>query len=37
MDRAVLDALERRRYSPATLAGRSVEVDYTFRIELRLP
>jgi protein TonB len=37
MDRAVLDALERRRYSPATLAGRPVEVDYTFRIELRLP
>jgi protein TonB len=37
MDRAVLDALERRRYSPALLNGRPVEVDYTFRIELRLP
>lgn len=37
MDRAVIDALERRRYSPATLGGRPVEVDYVFRITLRLP
>jgi periplasmic protein TonB len=37
MDRAVVDALERRRYKPATLGGRPVEVDYTFRITLRLP
>jgi periplasmic protein TonB len=37
MDRAVVDALERRRYRPATLGGQPVEVDYTFRITLRLP
>jgi protein TonB len=37
MDRAVIDALERRRYSPATLGGKPVEVDYTFRLTLRLP
>jgi periplasmic protein TonB len=37
MDRAVVDALERRRYKPATLGGGPVEVDYTFRITLRLP
>ncbi len=37
MDRAVIDALERRRYRPAMLGGSSVEVDYTFRIRLVLP
>ncbi len=37
MDRAVIDALERRRYRPATLGGNPVEVDYTFRIRLVLP
>jgi hypothetical protein len=37
MDRAVIDALERRRYSPALLHGQPIEVDYTFRITLRLP
>ena len=38
MDRAVVDALERRRYTPARLQdGRAVEVDYTFRIRLQLP
>jgi TonB family protein len=37
MDRAVIDALERRRYTPALLGGRPVEVDYTFRILLQLP
>jgi periplasmic protein TonB len=37
MDRAVMEALERRRYLPARLAGRPVEVDYTFRIRLQLP
>jgi protein TonB len=38
MDRAVVEALERRRYAPARLAdGRAVEVDYTFRIRLQLP
>ncbi len=37
MDRAVIDALERRRYKPATLGGRPVEVNYNFKITLRLP
>lgn len=37
MDRAVIEALERRRYKPATLGGRPVEVNYTFKITLRLP
>ena len=38
MDRAVVEALERRRYSPARLQnGQPVEVDYTFRIRLQLP
>jgi protein TonB len=37
MDRAVLEALERRRYSPATLGGKPIEVDYTFKLTLRLP
>ena len=36
MDRAVIDALERRTYRPATLAGRPVEVRYDFKITLRL-
>jgi protein TonB len=37
MDRAVITALEKRRYSPATQGGRPIEVDYTFKITLRLP
>lgn len=37
MDRAVIDALEKRRYKPATLGGRAVEVNYNFKITLRLP
>ncbi len=37
MDRAVVDALEKRRYKPATLGGRAVEVNYNFKITLRLP
>ncbi len=37
MDRAVIDALEKRRYKPATLGGRPVEVNYNFKITLRLP
>ncbi|GAC1347708.1 MAG: hypothetical protein NVSMB23_27410 [Myxococcales bacterium] len=37
MDRAVVEALERRRYKPALLMGRPVEVDYTFKIRLALP
>ncbi len=36
MDRAAIDALERRRYRPATLGGRPVEVNYDFKITLRL-
>ncbi len=37
MDEAVVQALERRRYQPATLGGRPVEVKYVFRINLRMP
>ncbi len=37
MDQAVVAALERRRYTPARLAGRPLEVDYTFRVNLTLP
>ena len=37
MDRAVIDALEHRRYSPALLRGQPIEVDYTFKIKLTLP
>jgi len=37
MDRAVVAVLEGRRYAPATLNGRPLEVNYTFRIKLRLP
>lgn len=37
MDAAVVQALERRRYTPARIAGQPVAVDYVFRIELRLP
>ncbi len=37
MDRAVIEALERSRFTPATMAGRPVEVYKTFKINLRLP
>ena len=37
MDAAVVDALERRRYRPATRNGRPVEVSYLFRLHLKLP
>lgn len=37
MDAAVLHALENRRYAPALIDGRPVEVDYTFRIHISLP
>jgi protein TonB len=37
MDDAVLEALAHRRYNPATQGGRPVEVNYIFRINLRLP
>lgn len=36
MDRAVVSALERRRYAPVTMGGRPIDVDYTFRIPFRL-
>jgi protein TonB len=37
MDRTVIDAVERRRYTPALLHGQPVEVDYIFRVQLKLP
>lgn len=37
MDRAVIDALEKRKYAPALLGGKPVEVDYTFVLNLKLP
>jgi protein TonB len=37
MDRAVIKALEGRRYRPAKLEGKAVTVDYEFRINLVLP
>lgn len=35
MDDAVVTALQQRRYRPATLRGKPVEVDYVFRLVLR--
>ena len=37
MDRAVIEALESRRYAPALLHGRPIDVDYTFKLVLTLP
>ena len=37
MDKAAISALERRRYKPATRAGKPVDVYYTFNITLTLP
>jgi TonB family protein len=37
MDRAVVDALEHRKYSPALQGGKPITVDYTFRVSLKLP
>jgi periplasmic protein TonB len=37
MDRAVIDALQRRRYKPATMGNRPIDVDYIFKITLKLP
>ena len=37
MDRAVVENLELRRYKPATLAGKPLDVQYTFTVRLRLP
>ena len=37
MDRAVVDALEKRRYAPAMQGGKPVDVDFLITINLRLP
>ena len=37
MNAAVIQALQRRRYRPATLRGEPIEVTYLFRLSLRLP
>ena len=37
MDRAVINALELRRYTPARLDGKPVEIYYTFKTMLKLP
>lgn len=37
MDRAVISNLERRRYRPARLDGRPLDVQYTFTIRFELP
>jgi protein TonB len=37
MDRAVVENLERRRYRPARLGGRPLDVAYTFTIRLKIP
>jgi protein TonB len=37
LDRSVVDALEKRRYTPALLDGKPVEVDYVFKIKMTLP
>lgn len=37
MDNAVVETLQKRRYTPVTLEGRPIEVYYNFRIRLTLP
>jgi TonB family protein len=37
MDTAVVTALERRKYKPATFQGRPLEVFYTFNLKLAMP
>jgi len=37
MNASVVDALERRRYLPATLQGKPLDVFYTFNLRLALP
>lgn len=37
MNSLVVDALERRRYQPATAQGKPVDVYYTFNVRLTLP
>jgi hypothetical protein len=32
----VIRALERRRYTPAMRKGEPIEVDYTFKLHLRM-
>ena len=37
MDSAVVDALEHRRYKPATQNGKPVEINYVFKLNLEVP
>ena len=37
MDAAVISALERRKYKPATSQGKPLDVFYTFNLKLKLP
>ena len=37
MERAVINALEARKYHPALLKGKPVDVFYTFNVRLKLP
>jgi periplasmic protein TonB len=37
MDSAVVDALEHRRYKPATQNGKPVEISYVFKLNLEVP
>jgi len=37
MDSAVVDALEHRRYKPATQNGKPVEIEYVFKVNLKVP
>ena len=37
MDSAVVDALEHRRYKPATQNGKPVEIEYVFKLNLKVP
>ncbi len=37
MDSALVDALEHRRYKPATQNGKPVEIDYVFKVNLKVP
>jgi protein TonB len=37
MERAVVEALMTRRYTPATLNGRPLAVRYTFHVQLSMP
>lgn len=37
MDRAVINAIQARKYRPALMQGKPVDVFYTFHVKLRLP